>query len=189
MSSYLAVIRPSGKTIWLWYWGPAMLWALAIAAFSTATFGSHHTGAVLSAVLRLLHIHLLPAQFDFLHGVIRKGAHFTVYGILSGLIFRASRGTWPSVRRWQFNWAMMALGLSLATASADEFHQLFSPGRTGTWKDVVLDMVGACFVQTLIVVMTAGNRNRRSGPPGALGSGDSGGRTKDVLTPLSASPS
>jgi len=48
-------------------------------------------------------------------------------------------------------------------------------------------MVGACFVQTLIVIVTARNRNRRLGPPNA-GTGDSRQTTKDFLEPLSVSP-
>jgi VanZ family protein len=160
---------------------------MAIAAFSTAAFGYSHTHTLMAQIFRFLHIHTTARQFDFLHGVIRKGAHFTVYGVLSGLFFRAFRGTWPSIRRWQFSWAAPALALSLLAASADEFHQTFTPGRTGTWKDVVLDMVGACFVQTLIVIVTARNRNRRLGPPNA-GTGDSRQTTKDFLEPLSVSP-
>ena len=159
---------------------------MAIALFSTAAFGYSHTHTLLEKIFRLLHIHMSAPQFDFLHGVIRKGAHFTVYGILSGLFFRAFRGTWPGTRRWQFTWAMPALVLSLLAASADEFHQTFTPGRTGTWKDVVLDMVGACFVQTLIVMVTAGNRNRRGGPPNPSAVGDSREPGKKLIEPLGA---
>jgi VanZ family protein len=167
--------KPSFQTALLRYWLPALLWIFAIALFSTGTFGSDHTSSVMARVLRLLHIHLSSRQFDFLHGVVRKCAHFTVYGILSGLFFRAFRGTHPSPRRWQISWAAFALGISLVVASADEMHQVFTAGRTGTWKDVFLDMIGAMFVQTIIVVFTAGNRNRMM-PPGSLT-----GRTADTI--------
>jgi VanZ family protein len=138
--------------------------------FSGQAFGYSHTASFMARIFSLLHIHISARQFDFLHSVIRKSAHFTVYGILSGLFFRAFRGTHPSSRRWQISWAAFALGISLLVASADEFHQLFTPGRTGTWKDVFLDMVGAMFVQTIIVIFTAGNRNRRMPPPHGSGS-------------------
>jgi len=134
--------------------------------FSSQAFGYNHTASFMARIFSLLHIHISARQFDFLHSVIRKCAHFTVYGILSGLFFRAFRGTRPTARRWQINWAAFALGISLLVASADEFHQVFTPGRTGTWKDIFLDMIGAMFVQTIIVVFTAGDRNRRTRPPG-----------------------
>ena len=165
------------------YWLPALLWTAAIAMFSGKSFGYSHTQTILFRVVGLLHIHLSAIQFDFLHGVIRKTAHFTVYGILSGLVFRALRGTRPTMRRWQITWAALALGICLLAASADEFHQTFTAGRTGSWKDVVLDMVGAFFAQTMIIIVTAGNRNRRT----------PGGRSlkpteKELRGPLRLSP-
>ena len=129
----------------MWYWTPALIWAVLIAMFSGAAFGYSHTQTLLAKVFAVLHIHISLAQFNFLHSVIRKSAHFTVYGVLSALVFRAFRGTWPTKRRWQFSWATLALAVCLFAASADEFHQTFTPGRTGTWKDVFLDMVGALF--------------------------------------------
>ena len=35
-----------------------------------------------------------------------------------------------------------AATLSLAYAAADEYHQTFVDGRTGTWEDVVIDALG-----------------------------------------------
>lgn len=168
--------KPSFERALFWYWTPAVLWIGAIAIFSGQAFGYSHTATIMARIFSLLHIHVSARQFDFLHGVIRKCAHFGVYGILSGLFFRAFRGTHPSSRRWQISWAALALVISLVVASADEFHQVFTPGRTGTWKDVFLDMVGAMFVQTIIVIFTAGNRNRRMPP-----SGNSGSRAPEAL--------
>lgn len=153
--------------------------------FSGKAFGYSHTQTMLMRVFAVLHIHMSAAQFGFLHGVIRKAAHFNAYAILSALFFRAFRGTYPTVRRWQILWASLALAVSLFAASADEFHQTLTPGRTGTWKDVVLDMVGALFAQTIIVIATAGNRNRRNGRP------SSGGRLsedRELLESLRLSP-
>jgi len=152
--------------------------------FSGQAFGYSHTASFMARIFSLLHIHISARQFDFLHGVIRKSAHFTVYGILSGLFFRAFRGTHPSSRRWQISWAALALGISLLVASADEFHQVFTPGRGGTWKDVFLDMIGAMFVQTIIVIFTAGNRNRRTRPPGGSGITVQDIRVSDIPEPI-----
>ena len=39
----------------------------------------------------------------------------------------------------------------MVVASLDEFHQSFLPGRTGVFRDVVLDTMGAIFVQALLL--------------------------------------
>jgi VanZ family protein len=46
----------------------------------------------------------------------------------------------------------LALIATLAIASADEFHQFYTPGRDGTWHDVVLDMCGALTAQILLLL-------------------------------------
>ena len=55
---------------------------------------------------------------------------------------------------------LLALAVCLLTSSADEIHQLFTPGRTGAGKDVLLDMTGALFTQLMIIAAISGKRNR-----------------------------
>ena len=128
-----------------------------VALFSSREFAATNTGGVLEWLLRTLHISLTAVQFEFLHGLIRKSAHFTAYGLLSALFFRAWRGE-PGFPRWRWTWAALALLVALTTASGDELHQHFTPGRTGAVSDVVLDMLGATFAQMMIVAGTAGRR-------------------------------
>jgi hypothetical protein len=73
--------------------------------------------------------------------------------------FRAWRGA-VIKNRWRWKWALLALLVALVTASGDELHQRFTPGRTGAVSDVVLDMTGATFAQLVIVVFTARSRRR-----------------------------
>ena len=183
-SSQAFIPRASLRTLFLWYWLPALLWGAVIATFSGAAFGYSHTQSILAKVVAILHIHLSGYQLFFLHNMIRKTAHFTVYGVLSALVFRAFRANWPTKRRWQFSWATLALAVCLMGASADEFHQGFTPGRTGTWKDVVLDMAGALFAQTAIVIATAGNRNRRGGLPTSPGSSGGHSESSELIESL-----
>ena len=91
-----------------------------------------------------------PHAFALLHAYIRKAAHFTVYGVLSGLAFYSWRASLPGRLRWSFKWSGLALALTLLAASLDEFHQSFVPSRTASLEDVLLDMMGAMFVQILI---------------------------------------
>lgn len=131
-----------------------------IALFSSKLFGASHTGGVLVAILTFLHVKMSVAGLAMLHHLIRKSAHFTAYGILSALFFRAVRGPLPEVM-WKISWPLIALGVCLVTSSSDEIHQFFTPGREGTYRDVMLDMSGALFAQLVILVVYLGKAGRR----------------------------
>lgn len=63
----------------------------------------------------------------------RKGIHFTFYGLMGFAAYRAG-GT-------------RALAFPVSLAMFDELRQATSPGRTGSWFDVLLDLAGvATFV-------------------------------------------
>lgn len=75
----------------------------------------------------------LYSQVDF---AVRKTAHFSEYallGLLLTLLLDSYRVRW----RW-LSWAGCTL-----YAATDEIHQLFIPGRTGKWQDVLIDSSGA----------------------------------------------
>jgi VanZ family protein len=83
-------------------------------------------------------IFFLSAQPDLNSGlgtwdtILRKGAHMTEFGLLWLLWWRALgfRSVWP------------AIGIALAYAASDEFHQSFVEGRHGTPLDVAIDATG-----------------------------------------------
>jgi len=140
-------VRPSR----LRYWLPAIVWLLTVAFFSSRSLGAENTGSILAQLLVWLHIKITPLGFEALHYFIRKCAHFLAYGILSALFFRAFRGSDRHAKIWKARYALCALAVCLVTASSDEIHQMFTPGRTGNWHDVVLDMIGATFMQCAIL--------------------------------------
>ena len=83
---------------------------------------------------------------------VRKTAHFCIYGLLG---FNAY---------WLFLWnckntkkhmiLLFSVILSFIYACSDEIHQLFSPGRSGSFGDVLLDTSGAfCGALALIVII------------------------------------
>ncbi len=146
------------------YWLPVIAWIGIIAIESTTLFSSANTGSFVVPILHKLFPSLSFAQLEEIHHLGRKVGHFTGYGILGYLIFRAIRGTqhvaqgtgetlqvghiaavraWPQF--WHWSWAVIALLGTCAVASADEIHQMFMPSRTGMWRDVVLDTSGAAF--------------------------------------------
>jgi len=141
-------------------WLPTLFWLGAIASFSTDTFSSAHTGSVLLRIIHAVYGPISSDQFEQLHFVIRKTAHFTVYGILSWLAFLAWRVTLPNPRRWTPGWSGLAMTVVFAAASLDEFHQTFVPSRTGSSRDVMLDLTGALFFQIVMAVFLRKRRER-----------------------------
>lgn len=82
-----------------------------------------------------------PAQFDLVHHYFRKTlGHFGNYAFLYFLWFRAFRGQKGYQPARTFLWS---LGLCLALALLDEGHQGMFASRTGSLRDVVLDLAGA----------------------------------------------
>lgn len=125
-----------------------------IAFFSTDTFSARHTASILEKIIRAIYGEISAYHFKILHIFVRKAAHFTVYGTLSLSAYYSLRATLPRRPRWTFTWSGLALLLTLLAASLDEFHQAFVPSRGPSVYDVLLDMMGAMFVQILIASFT-----------------------------------
>jgi VanZ family protein len=71
---------------------------------------------------------------------IRKFAHPSVYGVLSGLAFRAALVSGVSGLA---RGAAIALAIAISLAGFDELRQSRTRLRTGAASDVALDAVGA----------------------------------------------
>jgi VanZ family protein len=173
---------PSRSPRWSLFlaWLPTFLWMGVIATESTAIFTAEHTQAWLFRLLRLL----AGAGFAVKHAVLlneygRKLGHFTGYGILSLLSFfgwtellayhkqmylKSVGKAVAVVRRWHLRAAALAVLLTFAVACADEFHQSFLPGRTATFRDVILDTMGGFFAQIVILLFWKAGVRRRQVP-------------------------
>jgi VanZ family protein len=132
-------------------WIAAILWLIVIAIESTAMLSANNTGRILYPILHYL-FGLDWDHFEDWHFFIRKGGHVVGYGILSILLFRAWRATWPAMSdaKWTLRWATVAILGTAFVASLDEWHQSFIPTRTGRWQDVVLDTCAGTAAQFLI---------------------------------------
>jgi len=156
---------------------PTLLWLSAIAVFSTDLFSARHTESILLRLIHLVYGSISYRHFNVIHVLVRKAAHFSVYGLLSAMSFYSWRVTLPGRRRWEFKWSGLALALTLVAASLDEFHQGFVPSRGSSVHDVALDMMGAIFVQVLIASFTnviqlkRDKREAESGHPRQAGTG------------------
>lgn len=91
------------------------------------------------------------AKFAVWNAVLRKTGHVIGYAILSILLFRSWRATFPRLSTpWCLQWATIALLSTALVASLDEWHQSFLPSRTGRFHDVLLDSSAALVAQLIL---------------------------------------
>lgn len=149
-------------------WIPALLWLAVIAFESTSLMSSDNTGHLILAIAGFFDPHITFEQLLLLNEVGRKIGHCVGYGILSLVMLRAWWATlmlprsatrlpsWTAmVTSWSARAAVLALLSAAAVAGLDELHQASLPGRTGTIRDVALDITAAAFVQLVIVAARA----------------------------------
>ena len=71
---------------------------------------------------------------------VRKAAHFGVYGLLGCLL----AGATLTYKKMKFLKRLLAAGtVCILYAVSDEIHQLFVPGRSCQFKDMMIDSLGA----------------------------------------------
>jgi VanZ family protein len=140
----LSEMRPRFRELplinWLRAWWPALLWATVIFFMSTDTFSSEHTGSIIEPILRRIYPAVTRAQFEIIHHLIRKTAHFTEYFLFALLLFRGVRRNRAG---WRWSWGLLALFIAAIYSALDEIHQAFVPSRTASPYDSLLDSVGA----------------------------------------------
>ena len=97
----------------------------------------------------------LGVVFPFLtHNLLRKLAHFFLYGLLGSL----HTMLWSRLRRRALPFPLLTV---LPFAALDETIQYFVPGRHGSVWDVLLDMAGA-LTGALIVLLVQKCLKRRT---------------------------
>ncbi len=95
----------------------------------------------------------------FIEFFIRKATHFVTFALLALMFYRLLAHFAP------FSAALPWSGfLAVLTALLDEWHQTFTPDRTGMLTDVLLDSTGICTAMILIVfghILGWGRRKKR----------------------------
>ncbi len=135
--------------------GPPLAWMALIMWFSTDRFSAENTRGMIGLFLQWFAPGLQPDEFEFIHGLVRKLAHLTEYGVLGLLWFRAlgrDRAITLSAV------AAVSLLICVAWAALDEWHQSFVPSRTASVVDVAIDSSGAFLALVGMVVV---KRNRK----------------------------
>ena len=129
------------------YWIPAICVAILISVFSTQYFSSEHTARFIIPLLHWIFPAASRRMLHLFHLGVRKLAHVTEFGVFSVTVFHGIRA---DRRGWRFDWAFLTLLIAVAFACADEFHQLFVPGREASPRDVTVDALGALLAQTFV---------------------------------------
>ena len=128
----------------LWRFLPPAAWYGVIWFFSSQT--GTESQEVSDGVLGLFGYDIqnsLMALSALLSFLVRKAAHMGVFFVLTGLLVFA---LWRLVKNPALRGGA-ALCLCALLAGLDEFHQTFVPGRSGTPRDVLVDVLGgACFL-------------------------------------------
>lgn len=116
--------------------------------FTMSSFGSDSSNAQSSQIIQVLH-QVFPNLSSRTSGldastlafIVRKTAHFTEYAILGILFYFFYSQTLPQKNGLQL--FVLAILSSFLYACTDEIHQLFVPGRSGQFTDVLVDTLGA----------------------------------------------
>jgi VanZ family protein len=123
-------------------------WVSVIAVESTEMMSAAHTGGMLLKLCHALWGQADTLAFQTVHILLRKLGHLCGYGILSVLLFRAwffsLRSAWGStVRTLRSECAKLGIACTFLVACMDEWHQSSLPGRTSSFRDVLIDTIGA----------------------------------------------
>lgn len=135
-------------------------WMILIFSLSAAT--ATESSATSSGVIEFL-AKIFIADFDefsvseqesiieSLQFIVRKAAHFTLYGVLGILAFLSvvTYTTVPFLLR-----TIISAAFCLLYAISDEIHQIFVPGRSGEMRDVCIDFAGSMLAILVLLLFT-----------------------------------
>ena len=110
-----------------------------------------HSSTLFEPFVRWIFPRMSQDHVEELHHLFRKFCHLTEYAFLAVLAWRAIRQPGLKDRRpWRRDEAGLALAIVLLYAASDELHQVFVPGRTGQFSDVVVDVAGGAIGLTVL---------------------------------------
>lgn len=130
----------------------AIIWMSVIFYMSNqpASISSIHSGSTINIISKIPLIGNIMDYFTSINMdefIVRKGAHMFSYCFLAILLFMSV---------YENNIKIAAITAFLVTflyACSDEFHQLFIPGRSGEFRDVMIDSIGAIIGTLLITII------------------------------------
>lgn len=106
-------------------------------SLQTGTESSETSGRIVSFLMRMAPEWLSEETLSL---IVRKTAHVLEFAVLGGLGGETVRLWLPKARLWLT--IIIAFGISLAASCVDETIQLFVPGRSGAFADILIDAAG-----------------------------------------------
>lgn len=104
---------------------------------------------------------VMESLAEYFEHPIRKCAHFAEYACMGILVYTL----WVQwIRKAKILYCLTILWVFFS-AAADEFHQLFVPGRYGCFADVLLDTAGGIFGIFFCVICVRWHRRMRKMKP------------------------
>ncbi len=129
-------------------YAPIVLWVCVIFYLSSPSGSMAETSRIIGPLLKFLVPSISDETVQDVHGYIRKAAHLTEYAILAFLTLLAlSRSLIDRLYRFRFLLPIVFVAL---IASIDEFNQSFEASRTGSVRDVLLDITGGVLMIALL---------------------------------------
>ncbi|NWK56611.1 VanZ family protein [Verrucomicrobiaceae bacterium N1E253] len=93
---------------------------------------------------------------------VDKVAHFVYFAIGGGLMMAYAYYRWPLWRRFRLRMVMVVFLLSSVIGRLDEYHQTFTPGRSGNdTGDWIADSLGGLFGASVMVMVLLPGLERR----------------------------
>jgi VanZ family protein len=148
--------KKNARRRWLTHYAPLVVWIVVILGLGSSIGSMNETSRFIRPLLEFLFPTAAPETLTYVHGMIRKSAHFVEYAILSILAARAFGTIFRTpILRFLFAFLLVAM-----IASVDEYQQSFNPSRTSSPFDVLIDLSGGVAALLIFAAITA--RWRRS---------------------------
>lgn len=152
-------------------WIPVIIVMVIIFVFSSKpAVSSNESSLIVADHILSVYENTTQAQLDTekryqvletINTVVRKGSHFCEYALLAiTLGFHFYIHGFMGMRLF-----VLSILLSTIYAASDEFHQTFVPGRSGQFRDVMIDTLGAVagLLFFFLVLMIYDSHRKRKG--------------------------
>lgn len=130
-------------------WILVLIWMMFIFMMSTNVGSNENTIGLFERVLYMLPLKIDNNLFQFLHFMLRKGAHIFEYFMLGILLISLLKEY--KLKRNKI--ILITLEISFIYACFDEIHQCFVSSRSGNVFDIGYDFVGALFSSFLYYIL------------------------------------
>lgn len=135
-------------------WLPILIWMVVIFVFSSQNGNqSGNNNRLVIDLLKHIGINLDKILGGNSNFYVRKASHMTEYFILFMLVYRAINEKCTLIKG-----LILSLLFVFLYASSDEFHQSFVPGRSSSFRDVMIDTCGGGIA--LLVTVAVRRKNK-----------------------------